>query len=84
MTGLVDRLERAGLVQRDGTPTDLRAKMLTLTRKGRALIEKILKVHAKQLRTVLTGLNDAEQQELHRLLTVWRKHLEQLLENGAT
>src|SRR5438105_3646686 len=80
VTGLVDRLERAGLVQRDGTPADLRGKVLTLTRKGRLLIEKILKVHEQQLQTVLTGLNQDEQHQLHRLLTVWRQHLQGLLE----
>src|SRR5437588_1971942 len=35
VTGLVDRLERAGLVVRDGLPTDLRAKQVRLTRSGR-------------------------------------------------
>jgi DNA-binding MarR family transcriptional regulator len=83
VTGLVDRLERAGLVQRDGTPGDLRGKLLTLTAKGRLLIEKILKVHEQQLQKVLTGLTHPEQQELHRLLIVWRKHLELLLESGT-
>jgi DNA-binding MarR family transcriptional regulator len=81
VTGLVDRLERAGLAQRDAAPTDLRAKLLTLTRKGRLLVDKVLKLHEKQMATVLTGLTGAEQRELHRLLTVWRKHLEGLLEN---
>jgi DNA-binding MarR family transcriptional regulator len=81
VTGLVDRLERAGLAQRDAQPTDLRAKLLTLTRKGRLLVDKVLKLHEKQMQTVLTGLTSAEQRELHRLLTVWRKHLEGLIEN---
>jgi DNA-binding MarR family transcriptional regulator len=84
VTGLVDRLERAGLAQRDAEPTDMRAKLLTLTRKGRLLVDKVLKFHEKQMETVLTGLTTAEQRELHRLLTVWRKHLEGLLDNTET
>src|SRR5947208_8724398 len=35
VTGVVDRLERAGLVLRDGSRTDLRAKRVKLTSKGR-------------------------------------------------
>src|SRR2546421_2688471 len=31
VTGVVDRLERAGLVRREGVPTDLRAKQVVLT-----------------------------------------------------
>jgi DNA-binding MarR family transcriptional regulator len=83
VTGLVDRLERAGLAQRDATPADLRAKLLILTRKGRLLVEKVLKFHEKQMQYVLTGLTHPDQHELLRLLTLWRKHLEDLLGNGA-
>src|SRR5437879_3406808 len=42
VTGVVDRLERAGLVVRDGSPTDLRAKQVALTPKGRQLVDRIL------------------------------------------
>ena len=80
VTGLVDRLERAGLVLRDVVPGDLRAKVLRMTPKGRQLVERVLKGHAGQIERVLAGLTAAEQRELHRLLVVWRTHLENLLE----
>src|SRR5437868_1995261 len=67
VTGLVDRLERARLVARDGSPTDLRSKFVGLTRAGRKLVERVLTVHEQQMSTVLTGLKPGEQQELHRL-----------------
>src|SRR5438445_8374125 len=35
VTGVVDRLERGGLVVRDGSPFDRRAKQVALTAKGR-------------------------------------------------
>src|SRR5205814_2284054 len=35
VTGVVDRLERAGLVVREGSPTDQRAKQVALTNAGR-------------------------------------------------
>jgi DNA-binding MarR family transcriptional regulator len=76
VTGLVDRLERARLVVRDGLPTDLRAKQVSLTRSGRKLVQRVLAVHAEQVNSVLTGLTSDERTELHRLLVLWRKHLE--------
>src|SRR5438309_5582749 len=39
VTGVVDRLERVGLVKRDGLPADLRAKQVVLTLKGRQTVE---------------------------------------------
>src|SRR5438445_7501536 len=40
VTGVVDRLERAGLVVRDGSPTDLRSKRVNLTERGRQIVEQ--------------------------------------------
>jgi len=42
ITGLVDRLEKRGLLQRKDNPTDRRAYKVVLTSTGRKLIEKIL------------------------------------------
>src|SRR6516164_9909689 len=53
VTGVVDRLERAGLVVRGGSPTDLRAKQVALTDLGRELVERVLRVHGKQIDRVL-------------------------------
>src|SRR5260221_14750774 len=38
VTGIIDRLERVGLVVRDGSPEDLRAKLVRLTGKGRQIV----------------------------------------------
>lgn len=42
ITGLVDRLEKRGLLQRKDSSTDRRAYQVVLTASGRKLIEKIL------------------------------------------
>src|SRR5947207_2501889 len=42
VTGLIDRVERAGLVRRHSSPTDLRAKQVQLTRAGRQLLHRVL------------------------------------------
>ena len=75
VTGVVDRLERAGLVVRDGSPTDLRAKQVGLTEQGRRLVERVLTLHGDQIESVLGGLSLPEQTELHRLLNRLGGHL---------
>src|SRR5438552_7494840 len=84
VTGVVDRLERAGLVVRDGSPFDMRAKQVALTAKGRELVERILAVHGRQIDAVLGVLSVPEQTELHRLLSRLEQHLEGVLAKGAT
>jgi DNA-binding MarR family transcriptional regulator len=84
VTGVVDRLVRAGLVVRDESPFDLRAKQVALTAKGRRLVEQVLTVHGRQIDSVLGVLSSAEQKELHRILAVLGQHLESfLLQGGA-
>jgi len=83
VTGVVDRLERAGLVVRDGSPTDLRAKQVALTPKGRQLVDRVLAIHGKQIEAVLGGLTRDEQGTFHHLLARLGHHLEGLLARGA-
>ena len=83
VTGVVDRLERAGLVQRAGSQTDLRAKQVVLTLKGRELVDRVLTVHGQQIEMVLSGLNTKEQAEFQRLMGRVGQHLEGLLTAGS-
>jgi DNA-binding MarR family transcriptional regulator len=84
VTGVLERLERAGLVARGESATDLRAKLVSLTVQGRELVELVLKGHQAQLDAVMGGLRTSEQVELHRLLKLLRQHLEQLHVRDAT
>lgn len=79
VTGAIDRMERAGLVVRDGSPTDLRAKQVALTAKGRHLVKRVLTVHEGQIDSVLGVLGPAEQRQLQELLSRLGHHLEVLL-----
>jgi len=83
VTGVVDRLERAGLVVREGSPTDLRAKQVMLTERGREIIDRVLAVHGEQIESVLGGLSADEVSELHRILVRFREHLEKLIAPGS-
>jgi DNA-binding MarR family transcriptional regulator len=79
VSGVVDRLERAGLVVRDGLATDLRVKQVCLTDKGRRLVERVLAMHGDHVDKVLAGLTRAEQGELQRLLARLGQHLQDLV-----
>lgn len=83
VTGVVDRLQRAGLVVRAGSPTDLRSKQVALTPRGRELLERVLAVHARQMDCVMGSLTAEEQAELHHLLAKLGRHLETLVLRGG-
>lgn len=84
VTGLVDRLVRAGLIARGGSRTDLRVKQVRLTPAGRKLVERVLLVHQGQVDLLLAGMSDESRKELSELLQNWRRHLEDILEGKAT
>ncbi|GAB7106959.1 MarR family transcriptional regulator [Streptomyces phaeofaciens JCM 4814] len=67
MTGIVDRLEKRGLVQREPSPTDRRVKNVVLTAEGERVIDVIRgKMHTT--RAGLDRLSDQERDTLHDLL----------------
>jgi DNA-binding MarR family transcriptional regulator len=78
VTGVVDRLERAGLVTRNGAPDDLRAKIVSLTDKGRAVVDKVQAVRTKQIDSVMGVLDAAEMADLDKLLNKLGRHLADL------
>src|SRR5260370_829418 len=65
VAGVVERLERSGLVARQDSETDLRAKLVSLTPKGRQLLDQVLAVHGKQIESILGVLEPEEQVQLH-------------------
>lgn len=68
MTAAVDRVEKKGLIERTASEEDRRARRLVLTDKGRQLTESLYRVHAEQLESAMSTLEDAEAKELYRLL----------------
>jgi DNA-binding MarR family transcriptional regulator len=75
VTGLVDRLERLGLVRRRAAEDDLRAKHVALTDDGRRLVERVLTGHGDQIALLMDGLTPAQQLHLGRLLAKLGNHL---------
>ena len=67
MTSRIDRLEKAGLIERRKHPSDRRGVLVALTAAGFELIDGILAAHVANLQRVLAGLSDDERQQMHGL-----------------
>ncbi|HWE02058.1 MAG TPA: MarR family transcriptional regulator [Tepidisphaeraceae bacterium] len=78
VTGVVDRLQRLGMVVREGMPDDLRARQVTLTPKARRLIERMMNGHGGQIDNIMGGLSRDEQTHFQRLLLKLNGHLDVL------
>lgn len=68
MTARLDRLERAGLIERRPDPDDRRGKLIALTKRGRALIDEMIGQHVANEQRILSSLTRAEQEKLAALL----------------
>jgi DNA-binding MarR family transcriptional regulator len=68
MTARLDRLEKAGFVERRPDPGDRRGKLIALTDAGRRLIDKTLDRHVANEQRILSPLTPAEQEKLNALL----------------
>jgi MarR family 2-MHQ and catechol resistance regulon transcriptional repressor len=72
ITGLVDCLERKGLVERVSDKRDRRVRLARITRAGETLLESVLPGHYLELRRICSRLNNAEKAGLGELLTKLR------------
>jgi DNA-binding MarR family transcriptional regulator len=72
VSGLVDRLVEAGLVERRPSPGDRRSHALHLTREGRRLAERAMAAQERYVRQTLGRLPAADLVTLERLVLAWR------------
>ncbi len=66
--GVIDRLERKGLVIRRISPTDRRARVLDLSPEGQAVYAQILPIVADLQSEIVSSLTADQRSTLHRLL----------------
>jgi DNA-binding MarR family transcriptional regulator len=76
VTGVVDRLQRMGLVARAASSADSRAKQVSLTPAGIQMVDRILEGHPAKINTLFAGLTTTEQNQLQQLLDKMSTHLE--------
>jgi DNA-binding MarR family transcriptional regulator len=60
VTGLVDRMEKAGWLKRSRDPTDRRVFRISLTQAGRRLWEKISPAYEAVVLQVVEGISEAQ------------------------
>jgi DNA-binding MarR family transcriptional regulator len=68
MTARLDRLEKAGLIQRAPHPSDRRGVVVQLTAKGLERIDAALAAHVANEHHILAGLTSSERETLASLL----------------
>jgi DNA-binding MarR family transcriptional regulator len=69
IVGLVDMLEKMGLVERRSSPHDMRRREIHLTRKGRTTLERVMAVGAAHEADFTRMLKPREREVLIGLLT---------------
>ncbi len=78
LSGVLDRLEKRGLIERYPDPNDSRAKLAKVTPQGMVLIDKAKSVGLQLYSQAVSGLSDDEQALLARALTRMRENLQAL------
>ncbi|HEX8171158.1 MAG TPA: MarR family transcriptional regulator [Thermoanaerobaculia bacterium] len=69
MTGMIARLEQLGVAERHGDPSDLRSSRVALTRRGRALVDKVRPAYEEWVRALAgEGISEREVQSLTRTI----------------
>jgi len=68
LTGIVDRMEREGIVARERSAEDRRVWRVALTARGKALAAQVETTPGGVVREALAALSPAERRELGRLL----------------
>ncbi len=74
MTGLIDTLERDGLVKREPDPDDRRMMSVVLTSKGNKFLSQFLPGHYKVISELMAPLSESERKSLVRLLVKIQQH----------
>jgi DNA-binding MarR family transcriptional regulator len=68
VTGMIDRMQEAGLVQRKDDLKDRRIIRVHLTSRGRNLAKAVIPEHANDIRRMFSGMKENEIRELGKLL----------------
>lgn len=77
VTGLVGRMERAGLVERRPDPSDARAVRVMLTEAGRRAGREMVPVVEAEIDRMFAALSDTDLRTAHRLLRRARRFAEE-------
>lgn len=83
MTGIIDRLERTGLVERKAHPGDRRVNMVKMTGKGAETVDKLEPGYFKGVGLLMSGISEADLKRLNRIMERIRKNVRERLMPGS-
>ena len=72
VTGLIDRMEKAGFVRRIPDPDDRRVNLVELTAGGRVVLERARKIYYNRIDEIMGTLPAGEQERLCRIMEAVR------------
>ena len=72
LTGILDRLETAGFIERRGNPDDRRSIRIHLTKKGKPLAREANRVIAEANQEFLKVLTEEQTRNLHSIISTLR------------
>ncbi len=79
MTGIIDRLEREGLVERGDHPSDRRVNMVRMTKKGAGVVKELESGYFEGVGKLMSGIPQAELKRLNRTLEMIRRNVREKL-----
>jgi DNA-binding MarR family transcriptional regulator len=77
MTGIIDRLEKAGLVGREDHPKDRRINIIKITRKGRGMIDKVEPGYFKGVKQLMSGMPKGDMKTIMKSMEKIRENVRQ-------
>jgi DNA-binding MarR family transcriptional regulator len=81
--GLIDRLEKGGLVRREADATDRRVNRIFLEPKSKQLVARMRKVSHRMNEQILSGLFDKELETAARTLDAMKRNILGYLQNNG-
>jgi len=75
VTGLIDRMERAGLVRRIANTEDRRVNYVEVTDEGINVLKKANKAYIERVEDIMSVLSDADYSKLCKILGTVRERL---------
>jgi MarR family transcriptional regulator, organic hydroperoxide resistance regulator len=84
VTGIIDRMEREGLVTRERSKEDRRVVYIKLSAKGRELAQGIPVEPMEIFRNALESLSAQEMKDLMRIMTKVAKRVRQIVRRDVT
>ena len=84
MSQMIDRLELAGIVERQNDPSDARSKLVVLSEEGKKNMDHISTSRIELLSAPFSQLSEEEQVKIVELMEKYKSNLSATFDHGAS